>query len=794
MRIGFGGALKSLAAALALFWLAGLASAPGAVAAEAPAAKTGEAAKSPGALTAKELEALVGTLEDEAKRKEFLKTLKAILKTRRAAVAAGAAKPESGASFLSGLSERAKRAASEIVDAAGVLLKAGTLWTWIGAQWADPAKRDRWWEGLWKTLALLGLGLLAEMLVRLALRRPRRAVEAKDSDAWPIRLLFLGARTFLDLLPIAGFAVAAYGALPLLAPSQPVRLIALTIIYANLFARAVTAIARMILVPKAESLRLIPLQTASARYLFLWVRRLANIGIYGYFSIEAALLFGLPAGGHAVLLKLLGLAIAIMVAVFILQNRESVGGWMRGEDSAGDDDRSFSNIRERFADVWHILAVLYVIAAFFVWALDIDGGFEFLVRATLLTALSLSFAFILTGILDRGIIRLFRVGAEMQKGAAGLEERANRYLPVLHKAIRVTVYGFALLAVLQAWGADTIGWLTGPTGEAIVSGAITIAVVIVAALVFWELVGSAIERYLDHLTTKTKDRDRAKRLSTLLPLVRKVIFIALIVFVTLIVLAELGVNIGPLLAGAGVVGLAIGFGSQTLVKDIITGLFILIEDTLKVGDVVEVAGTSGTVERVSIRTMTLRDLWGNLHVIPFSEISSVKNSSPDYAYYLFDIGVGYGEDVDRVMAVLREIDEDVRADKEYGPAILEPLDIWGLNSFDDSAVTIRARLKVKSNRRWPTGREYNRRIKIKFDQLGIEIPYPHMTLYFGQDKDGTAAPALVRHAPGLPKAHKAAKTPAKQTAKPARRRKKPGRKKLGRKKKDTRAQFADDKE
>lgn len=775
MRAHTGNALKLLLAALAMVWLAGLAVAPGAAAAEAPAAS----AKSSTALTPSELEALVKTLEDDAKRREFLNTLKAILQARRAS--AGAAKPEFGAGFLSGLSERARRAAGEIVDAAGVLLKAGTLWTWVGTQWADPLKRDRWWEGLWKTLALLGLGLLAEMLVRLALRRPRRAVEAKSSDAWPIRLLFLGARTLLDLLPIAGFAVAAYGALPLLEPSQPVRLIALTIIYANLFARAVSAIARMILVPKAESLRLIPLDTASARYLFLWVRRLANVGIYGYFIVEAALLFGLPAGGHAALLKLLGLALAIMVVILVLQNREVVGGWLRGEDSAKDDDESFANIRARFADVWHILAVLYVMAAFFVWALDIAGGFEFLVRASFLTALSLSLAFVITRILDRGIIRLFRVGADMQKGVSDLEERANRYLPVLHKAIRIVVYGFALLAILQAWGVDTLGWLTGPTGEAIISSAITIAVVIVAALVFWELISSAIERYLEHLTTQTKDRDRAKRLGTLLPLARKAILVALVLFVALIILSELGVNIGPLLAGAGVVGLAIGFGAQSLVKDIITGLFILIEDTLKVGDVVEVAGISGTVEGVSIRTMTLRDIWGNLHVIPFSEITSVKNSSADFAYYLFDIGVGYGEDVDRVMDVLREIDKEVRADKEFGPAILEPLDIWGLDRFDDSAVVIRARLKIKSDRRWPTGREYNRRIKIKFDQLGIEIPYPHMTLYFGQAKDGTATPALIRHEAGLPK--------AKKSAKPAR-----GRKKPGRKKKDTRAEFADDAE
>jgi len=742
--------------------------------------KSGEAAKAPASLSTKDLQALIKTLEDKGKRDEFLGTLKALLKARQ--TAEGAAKKEGGAGLLAKLSEQAKSAANEIVGAASALLKAGTFWRWLGEQWADPLKREKWKLGILIALAVLAIGLVGEWIARLLLRRPRATVEAKGTDAWTIKLLFLAARTFLDLLPIVAFAGAAYGALPLFDPPDAVRLIALTIIYASVLSRSIKAVARMILVPKAETLRLIPMETENARYLMLWVRRFTTLAVYGYFIAEAALLFGLPAGGHAVLIKVLGLALAIMAVIFILQNRKVVAAWLRGQAEAEGVSKGFAGIQARFADVWHILAVLYVVGAFIVWALDIEGGFEYLLGATAWTAIILFFAYLAVRVLDAGVRRLFRVGDDLANGVPELEERANRYLPVIFKAVRVVVAVMAGLAILQAWGVDTVAWMTGPVGEQIIGSLITIAAVLIGALIVWELISGAIERYLEDLKTSSRDKDRVKRLSTLLPLARNAILVALVIFVALIVLSELGINIGPLLAGAGVLGLAIGFGAQTLVKDIITGLFILVEDTVKVGDVVEVSGTSGTVEGVTIRTLTLRDLWGNVHVIPFSNITAVKNSSPDYAYYLFDIGVGYNEDVDHVMAVLREIDEEIRADTDYKSGILEPLDIWGVNAFADSAVVIRARLKTTADARWPTGREYNRRIKLKFDEVGIEIPYPHQTIYFGELKDGTAPPLQARHEAGLPKPKPVAK--AKTAAE------KP--KKKPKKKQDTRAQFSGD--
>jgi len=709
------------------------------------------------ALSTKDLQALIKTLEDKGKRDEFLGTLKALLKARQ--VAEGE-KKEGAASFLSGVSARAKAAANQIVAAASAVLKTGTFLRWIGTQWADPLKREKWKLGFLIGLAILAIGLAAEWIVRFVLRGPRAKVEAQVTDAWPIRLLYLSARTLLDLLPIGAFAAAAYGALPLFDPPDAVRLIALTVIYASVLSRSIKAVARMVLVPKAEGLRLVPMETENARYLMVWIRRFTTVAVYGTFIAEAALLFGLPASGHGVLMKLLGLALTIMAIIFIVQNRRTVGDWLRDE-RAGEDDKGFANIRARFADVWHILASLYVIGTFLVWALDVDGGFEFVIGATAWTAIILFAALLLVRGLDRGVERIFRVGEEMAAGAPGLEARANRYVPFVHKAIRVIVTIIAGLSILQAWGVDTIAWLTGSTGERFVGSLVTIFVVLVMSLILWELVSSAIERYLDNLKTSTHDQDRVKRLSTLLPLARNAILIALVIFVTLIVLSELGVNIGPLLAGAGVVGLAIGFGAQTLVKDIITGLFILVEDTIQVGDVVEADSRTGVVEGLSIRTLRLRDINGSVHTIPFSSVGSVKNLTKEFAYYLFEVGVAYREDTDEVIAVLREIDEDLRADPDYKHLILEPLDIWGVDRFADSAVIVRARYKTRPGNQWAVGRAFNGRMKKAFDARGIEIPFPHVTLYYGEGKDGTAPPMLVRHEEGLPKGKK---TPAPKAA------------------------------
>jgi len=240
---------------------------------------------------------------------------------------------------------------------------------------------------------------------------------------------------------------------------------------------------------------------------------------------------------------------------------------------------------------------------------------------------------------------------------------------------------------------------------------------------------------------------QVKRADTLTHVVGDVARVVVLAVGGMMLLSEVGVNLGPLLAAAGLGGLAIGFGGQSLVKDVISGFFILLEDSIRVGDVVEVAGVSGVVEEVKLRTITLRDLSGNVHIVPNGVIDKVKNMTKLYSFYLFEVGIAYREDVDEVMALLKSIAEEVREDPAFKDEILEPLEMLGVDQFADSAVIIKCRIKTLPSKQWRVGREMNRCIKKTFDAKGIEIPFPHQTIYWGEPKQGTPPPVYVA---GLP--------------------------------------------
>jgi small conductance mechanosensitive channel len=262
------------------------------------------------------------------------------------------------------------------------------------------------------------------------------------------------------------------------------------------------------------------------------------------------------------------------------------------------------------------------------------------------------------------------------------------------------------------------------------------------------LVALRVARFLSsHIFTmskKEKDLEFQKRVDTLSSVVRYILVFGIIIVATIMVMGELGIKIGPILAAAGIVGLAVGFGAQSLVQDVISGFFILLEDQIRVGDVVQIADKGGLVERMTLRMVVLRDLSGNVHFVRNGHIQVVTNMTKDYGRYVFDIGVAYREDVDEVIGVIKEVDQELRNDPEFSSDILEPIEILGLDNFADSAIIIKARTKTKPIRQWAVGREFNRRLKKKFDEKDIEIPFPHLTLYIGQDKQGQAPPLNVQ--------------------------------------------------
>lgn len=270
-------------------------------------------------------------------------------------------------------------------------------------------------------------------------------------------------------------------------------------------------------------------------------------------------------------------------------------------------------------------------------------------------------------------------------------------------------------------------WIVGPLFR--------IALIVAVAWVLTRLLKPALAR-LEPLMVRAKPKDETepeaqKRAHTLTQIIWQVTRISIAVVALIMLLGQLGLQIGPILAGIGIMGLAVGFGAQSLVKDFITGFFLLMENHYRVGDVIEVAGTGGLVEAITLRVTKLRDLEGRVHIIPNGQIDTLTNFTKDYSRAVLNIGVAYKEDVDEVMDVLKEIAEEMRQDPAFGELILEPMEMLGVEEFADSQVTIRLRFKTQPIKQWVVAREFRRRVKKTFDAKGIEIPFPHRTIYMG---------------------------------------------------------------
>ena len=287
------------------------------------------------------------------------------------------------------------------------------------------------------------------------------------------------------------------------------------------------------------------------------------------------------------------------------------------------------------------------------------------------------------------------------------------------------------LTQLNAWWRE----MNGP-----VATVLRIALILLGAWTVKSLLNRAIGGMRTRIGKRMDDREAAQRAETLGRVFRYLVTVVIGLMTVMLVLAELGVSLAPILGAAGVVGLAVGFGAQSLVKDFVTGFFLLLENQIRQGDVVEVDGHTGTVEEITLRFVRLRDYEGAVHYVPNGQITTVVNMTRGFGNAVFEIGVAYREDIDEVMPLMRKVAAQLRADPRYSERIQDDLDIAGVDRWDDSAVIIRCRIRCVAGDQWGVKREYLRRLKAAFDEHAIEIPFPHMTVYAGQDRAGKAPP------------------------------------------------------
>lgn len=281
-------------------------------------------------------------------------------------------------------------------------------------------------------------------------------------------------------------------------------------------------------------------------------------------------------------------------------------------------------------------------------------------------------------------------------------------------------------------------FFSGVTWALIIKTGLRVVIILALSWVATKLILKLVQRFEKRLIQKSRAEgeppsESEKRIETLVRLIKQALLLALWVTVGLVILKEFGVEIGPLIASAGIVGLAFGFGAQNLVRDIIAGFFIILENQIRVGDVAIINGTGGLVEQINFRTTILRDLGGIVHVFPNGTINTLSNLTNEWSAYVFEIGVAYKENTDQVIEVMQQVGDALQQDGRFSRLILEEPEIFGVDKFADSAVIIKGRIKTRPIRQWEVGREYLRRIKLAFDENGIEIPFPHRSIYFGEN-------------------------------------------------------------
>ena len=479
------------------------------------------------------------------------------------------------------------------------------------------------------------------------------------------------------------------------------------------------AIGRMLLAPEASGLRLLHIDDDLAAYLMRWLRRLTLVAVLGGAAAGLALLFGLHPAVYATLIRVLGLVVAVLLGIMVLQLRASVASRLR----AAPEGEPVPAWREWLAAVWHHLALLAIAVGWVGWAAGFEsggGGIWVLLGTVAIVAGARLVALVLIGILDK----VTAPHPDTATAALGLlgetRFRARRWTAVARPVVHISITILTGLALLEFWGVGAFGWFTpGEIGARVLSALVTIGLAVLAAVIVWEVANAALERRLARLS-EAGTPAHAARLRTLLPMLRAALFVTIAAIVGLTALSQIGVNIAPLLAGAGIVGVAIGFGSQKLVQDVVTGMFVLFENAIQVGDTVTVAGLSGKIERLSVRTIWLRGGDGALQIVPFSSVGTITNTNRGLGTAAVSATIAYSEDSDRAADAMRGIAAEMRQEPEYADKMLDDLQLW-VDSVRALGVTLSGTIPCTDAGRWPVQREFNRRLQKRFKELGIAL-------------------------------------------------------------------------
>lgn len=672
--------------------------------------------------TASSVDDLIRILENEAARNSLLSRLK----NEVAAQAQTETQQNAGEPTIARqIAEQTKATAEQIV-AGGEAVWDGVVS--IATVLSEPDGMNyQALKGFLFSLFLVGAALFASFLVlRLTSHFLQHHFANRAAGRhWSLRLFLTVISTLFDIMTVALSWGAGYIiALQVVGTGTGRMDINQTLLLnAFLMVELLKVGTRMVLQPRFPALRLPPMCDTTAAYWYFWLARITSLVGYTFLFV-APIIASLASDTAAQVVRVVVMLTVVLIALLIiLQNRDRVRQVLSARATSGRTD--FLGRSGAFlAGIWHLLAITYVVSAFVVWLVNPAIALPFMASATLKSIIAFIFGGLVIAFIARFANAGLRLPDDVRVRLPMLEGRLQAFVPLMMQIVRTVVSTGVVIAVAQSWGLiDFIGWLASDTGQRITTS--TIAALIILLLGF--LAYLAMSSWVEYRLNPEFGSIPTSREKTLLSLFRNAFTIALVILVAMLALAQIGVNIAPLLAGAGVLGLAIGFGAQKLVQDIITGVFIQLENVMNEGDIVSLGNVTGAVEKLTIRSVSIRSLDGTLHLIPFSSVDTVSNLMKDFGYHVAEIRVGLREDIDAVKNAMQEAFE-LLMQTEWKDKVIDDLDMHGITAFGDSFITVRARIKTVAGSHWGTGRAYNEMIKQVFDQRNIEIPFPHLAI------------------------------------------------------------------
>jgi moderate conductance mechanosensitive channel len=587
-------------------------------------------------------------------------------------------------------------------------------------------------------VGFVGLGFGVEWLFRKAIQGVRAKVDALPTQTIGDRLRIVGARIGFALGVLAAFAIGSVGAFLAFDWTPLLREIVAGYLVAALAIRATMVVSRLLLAPKAERYRVVPMERAAA---WFWYRRFtAFVGVFAFgwvlFGLGATLGYSLEA--RQIVAYALGL---ILLAIAL----EAV--WHRPPAPAELVEPSSERKHYRLGHgARNVLLSIGIVLLWVLWVLHAMMSFWFV-----LVAIALPLAISIT---RRAVEHLLRP-PDSAEATAG----PPTVLTIcLERGIRAVLIIGAVAVLAWGWGVDLAHLHSEDTWLGrLTEGVLSAIVILLLADFLWQAMKTAIDRKLaeaaDRGPPSTDEARRAARLRTLLPIFRNILFVVVVVVAALMALAAMGVQIGPLIAGAGVVGVAVGFGAQTFVRDVIAGMFYLMDDAFRVGEYIQAGNYKGTVESFSIRSVRLRHHRGPVYTVPFSLLGAVQNQSRDWVIDKIAIGVTYDSDLEKARKLIKQIGLELQKDPEFAPLIIEPLKMQGVENLGDFAVQIRAKMMTLPGEQFVIRRKAYAMIKKAFDENGIKFAFPTVQVAGEAEAPGTSAAIAQR---GLELTHPAA--------------------------------------